>query len=123
MDSYLSPGHLDILLDVLPQPLRLFKSGEVPAAFVLLIRDNIASLLEHMPDSGEQLVREETEADGLGDVGEVHAGCAVELTIRLEGGEDARGEPVERDVGQNVREVGRGVGPFEEFLADPGGPC
>ena len=49
-----------------------------------------------MPDPGEQLVREEGEADGFRDV------CGrygVELAVGVEGGEDARGEPVERDIG------------------------
>lgn len=88
---------------------------------MLLVRDEIAILLQDVLDAGEQLVGEKGKTDGLGDVFERDAGLPVELAVGLQGGEDAGGEPVERDVGKDVVDVRVCVGPFEEFLTDPAG--
>lgn len=97
--SYLSPHSLNVLLHIAPKLLRLLQRRKMAAALVLLVRDEIRVLFQHVLDAREQLVGEEGEADGFLNICQC---LAVQLAVGLERGEDARCEPVERDVGEDV---------------------
>ena len=64
-----SPSSLDPLLDIRPKRLRPLQRREVPTTLVLLIRNDVPVLLQHMLDAWKQLVREEAKANRLLDVG------------------------------------------------------
>jgi hypothetical protein len=71
----------------------------MPALLMLVVTNQITSLLNRLLDPGEQLLRKEGKAERLADKRGLFAVGREEGSVRVYGAGESLGEPVQRDVG------------------------
>jgi hypothetical protein len=90
----------------------------MPTPLMFLVIHEIILLLNHMLNRRKDLIRKPTHAQRFRNLSKHGAGRG-QLAVGIDGPREAGGEPIEGDVGEDGVEGGGGVGPFEEFFADP----